>query len=278
MKSIGEKLAMYPEFGNISPQHYNESNLLKLAIEGAGDIQITNCEGFGRLESFGKLPLRLLFRWMFNKAFTDMMLFSFKQGQDDPMSSKSISIDSLVKYMQVYTESLKNDFFRLLNRVSMARQLLLIEEIIKLIAPKTSLLDLNSLSQISPKDIHLDEMKLNYRDLINVKYFIDYLENLSTTRIFGLSKPGDSSSIHDHKANTIPNGIEVLRFKVDTNSAMKFFQSGLIKGLVWLGSSTDYDVFLIVQKQIRRFSLFKCLFNRMRQNNGTRLLHDVRGC
>jgi hypothetical protein len=254
--------------------HYSENNILKLTIEGSHAKPNTDCEAFEPLNKYNKLILRLLFRWMFNARFIEVVSKHFKLEDFGLDCYKIQSVSSIVRFMTDFSEFLKNDFFRILHKLPMSRQVIVIEEIIKILSIKTTEADLRNLTYLSYSDIHLDEMKYNFKDVLKPAFFSDFIEDVVNARLFALGNVHDKD-IEEKKEKLFGSGLEILRFRVDGGNSQKVPQQGLVKGAVFLETITDYDIFIFIGKTFKKYSLFKCLFNRNRHVNGFRLVFDV---
>jgi hypothetical protein len=271
---IRKKLEKYPNFEFISPMHYGENNILKLTIEGSHGKPNTDCEAFEPLTRYNKLIMRLLFRWMFNYRFSDIISKRF-QLQDFGLDCYKIqSVSSIVRFMTDFNECLKNDFFRILHKLSLPRQIIAIEEIMKILSSKTTEADLRELTYLSYSDVHLNEMKYDFKEVLKPAMFSEFIDDVVNSRLFSLGDVHDKE-IEERKEKLFGNGLEVLRFRVDNGSGGKVPQAGLVKGVCYLETADDYDFFVLMGKTYKKYSLFKCLFNRNRHSNGFRLVFDV---
>lgn len=274
MESIRKKLEQYPNFEFISPLHYSENNILKLTIEGEHAVSNTDCEAFDKLQKYSKLIMRLLFRWMFNCRFSEVIAKRFKLQDFGLDCYKIQSVSSIVRFMTDFTECLKNDFFRILHKIPLDRQLTIIEEISKIMSPTTTQIELRQLIYLSTSDVHLDEMKKDFRAVLNPVYFSDFIQSIINAKLFTLSS-AQEKEIEERKEKLLGTGLEVLRFRVDSGNGQKVAQAGLVKQVCYFQTGNDFDIFAMFGKTFKKYSLYKCLFNRNRQINGFKLLFDV---
>lgn len=271
---IRKKLEQYPNFEFISPLHYSENNILKLTIEGDHGGSNTDCEAFDKLQRYSKLIMRLLFRWMFNSRFSEVIAKRFKLQDFGLDCYKIQSVSSIVRYMTDFTECLKNDFFRILHKIPLDRQLTAIDEICKIMSPDTPAIELQHLVYLSVSDVHLDEMQHDFRKVLGPVYFSDYIQNIINARLFALSSVQERD-IEERKEKLFGMGLEILRFRVEASNGQKVAQAGLVKQICYLETENDFDIFVMFGKTFKKYSLFKCLFNRNRQSNGFKLFFDV---
>lgn len=253
--------------------HYSENNILKLTIEGSHAKPNTNCESFESLARYSKLIMRLLFRWMFNSRFAEVISKRFKLEDFGLDCYKIQSVSRIVRFMTDFSEFLKNDFFRILHKLQMGKQLQVIEEIVKILSTKTTEADLRGLTYLSYSDIHLEDMKENFKDILRPAFFSDFIEDVVNARLFSLGNHHDKD-IEEKKEKLFGSGLEILRFRMDSGG-QKAVQAGLVKGVCYLETVIDYDIFVFLGKTFKKYSLFKCLFNRNRHVNGFRLIFDV---
>ena len=272
VEAIKKKLELYPNFEFISPMHYNENNQLKLTIEGAFTKGSANCETFDRLNKYSKLIMRILFRWIFNSRFTGVVAKRFVLQDFDLDSYKIQSVSSIARFMTDFTESLKNDFFRTLHKLSQSRQLLVVDEIGKILSSKTSELELRSLIYLSISDIHLEDMKSNFREILKPQFFADFIENTIFTRLFTISRE-TSKETEEKKEKLFGPGVEVLRLKGEANGQMGK-TIGLVRGVTIISTGNDFELFILLSKTYKKYSLYKLLFNRNRSQDGFRLVKD----
>jgi hypothetical protein len=273
VKAIKAKLESYPNFEFISPMHYNENNILKLTIEGAFVKGSTNCEAFERMTKYSKLIMRILFRWIFNTRFTEIVAKRF-QLQDFGLDSYKIqSVSSIVRFMNDFTECLKNDFFRILHKLSQSRQLLVVDEISKILSSKTSELELRSLIYLSSSDVHLEEMKMDFRAILKPQYFADFIENTIHTRLFTLTKDTNKDT-EEKKEKLFGSGVEILRLKSESSNQGNKTSFGLIRFVTVVSVNNDYELVVLLSKSYKKYSLYRLLFNRNRTQDGFRLAKD----
>ena len=265
------KLESYPNFEHISPMHYNENNILKLTIEGAFVRESTNCETFVKMTKHSKLILRTLFRWIFNRRFAGIISKRFLLTELGLESYRVQSVSSIVRFTKDYTECLKNDFFRILNKLNISKQLSILDEIRVILSVSSTSNDMRNLVYLSQNEIHLDKMTMNFHEIAKPQYFIEFIENVTFTKLFTLSRNKEINEIEERKQKIFGHGVEVLRFRLDLRGGA----GSAIRGVGFLQSSNDFDIFILFNKTLKKYSLFKCLFNRMRQNNGLKLLQDV---
>lgn len=277
IKELQKKMEMYPNFEFISPMHYSENNILKLTIEGSHAKRNTDCEAFETLGRYSKLILRLLFRWMFNTRFSEVVSKRFKLEDFGLDCYKIQSVSSIVRFMTDFSECLKNDFFRIMHKLSLHRQFNAIEEIVTILSSKTTETELRGLTYLSYSDIHLDEMKNNFKDVLKPAFFSDFIEDVFNARLFSLGNVHDKET-ELKKEKLFGNGLEILRFRVEGNNGTKVPMGGLVKGVGYLETLNDFDIIVHVGKTFKKYSLFKCLFNRNRHVNGFRLIFDVELC
>ena len=271
IQAIGKKLDEYPNFELISPMHYNENNVLKLTIEGAFVKGSTNCETFERMPKHSKLILRTLFRWIFNKRFADIISRRFMLSDLGVESYRVQSVSSIIRFTKDYTQCLKNDFFRILHKLNLNKQLTIVDEIRKILSPESTDSELRSLSYLSYSEVHLDKMVMNFKEILKPLEFADFVENVVFTKLFTINRNPEFKEIEERKEKLFGSGIEVLRYRLDTKNG----SSGYIRGISVLQTETDYDIFILFHKSFKKYSLYKCLFNRLRQVNGYKLVHDV---
>jgi hypothetical protein len=267
-------LAQYPDFELVSPLHYSEINRLKLTIEGYHAKANTDCEAFEKLPRYSKLVMRVLFRWMFNARYSEVVVKRFRLHDFGLDCYKIQSVSSIVRYLTDFTECLKNDFFRILNKIPLDRQFAIVEEISKILSPDSTELELRGLSYLSLSDVHLEDVKNDFRGILKTTFFSDFIQNVYHSRLFAQGNINDKE-IEERKEKIFGMGLEVLRFRSEGGNGTKVAQTGVVKQICYLETSNDFDLFLLLGKTFKKYSLFKCLFNRNRQSGGFRLIFDV---
>ncbi len=199
IQAITKRLDEYPNFELISPMHYNENNVLKLTIEGAFVRGSTNCETFERMQKHSKLILRTLFRWVYNKRFADIISRRFMLSDLGVESYRVQSVSSIIRFTKDYTQCLKNDFFRILHKLSLPRQLMIVDEIRKILSHESTDSDLRSLNYLSYGEVHLDKMAMNFKEILKPLEFAEFVENVVFTKLFTINRSLEHRDIEERK-------------------------------------------------------------------------------
>ena len=228
IKDLRAILEDLPDFGFVSPSHYNESNHLRKAIEG---VKTTNMdwENLPGLQNISTLLFKVLYKWIFTKEFKNIFETFFELDDIVEISSYKIqSIASLRAYVMEQTKYLRHDFFLTLLQLPLEDQIKVAEESKKILSPKKKefLLELRQLEFFSMEEIGGDNLRTDFSRLINTALFSKKIEEVVYYNLFAFHNHTNNKKLEEFKKNLFQPGIEVVKYKQERQSGINRMMLG----------------------------------------------------
>lgn len=272
--SIYKKLDSYPEFYYIAPSHYNDDNILRQVFEGIR-VKCIDCELFPELPNYSKILLRTLFRWYFNNECKNIFesFFKLESKLRFISSYQTQGIASLRSFVSEYSLYLKNDFFHILSLFDILRQIQILKEIKQLIG--IDAFEKNGgyghFEILNPLDIHFDKINCALSTELTPGKVIRQIEEVVYLRLFTIRNQDHDLMIEQEKKEVIEKGLEIVKMKEDSRSTIL---SPQFRSISILKDHFNIGIVIQTSKTIVEYDLFSCLFGKLRQNNGLRLLNE----
>lgn len=222
VKKLRNIIENLPQFRFISPSHYNESNNLRIAIEGVVKTE-RDFEDFKELRSISKVLLKILFKWMFNHEFKNIYEANFKiEYILDINSYKIQSVASLRAYVNEYSTYLKDDFMRTFSCLRTSDQVKIAKEITEIFKPgeKNLTMMAREFTILTEEDVKEYEVKSEYNKAINVSYFMNKIQEMAYFNLFSCRNYENDEIIEQEKKKILGRGIEILKYKLEKQTGL----------------------------------------------------------
>ena len=264
---------------------------MSLAIEGVKFKKVF-CEQIDDIRNLSKVLLSLLFKWMINKEFQRIFETWFKIDDNAGISSYNVSgVSSLRNYVIEYSTNLEDDFFSVLNKYDVMTQIEVSDELKIVLNPKekdSAIAKLN-MEHFNIADIGLDRMEQDFSRMINTSIYQKKIEEHVFLNLFRFHNGGKDSKIEDFKNRVFNQGMEVLKYQQEKQNVIKGMISSckiilvfkcssnlflaMFKSIHILKDNFNLELVVLCQKNILKYNLFDCLFNKNRKLKGMRLLN-----
>ena len=262
-------LENYHSFDILSTDFLDLLNTLKTKIKnkylffGNGPIKDTNDVKF----YYSNLNI-LIF------LFTKNLYFSTFLKNRVQLNNKYFSniIDmKLSEYIDVFKNSLKKNFFKILNSFPYEEKTQIKNEIIDLFNSNTTNLKRMNFYILTPKEAL--ELEINKRVTSKILNTPEWYEILNEYIIYSLLEDDYKNLSHDkfeERKKFFGKGIEIFKIKQEQNP-INFFSTGIITKTIISRNELAPDIYILINKKIRKVYLFNSLFKKMRNNNGYNL-------
>lgn len=203
--------------------------------------------------------------------FTKNLYFSTFLKNRIQLNNKSFSniIDlKLTEKINTFKTSLKKNFFKILNSFPYEEKNQIKNEIIDLFNAETSSLKRMNFYTLSPKEAF--DLEINKRVTSKILNTPEWFEILNGYIIYSLLEDDYKNLSHDkfeERKKFFGKGIEIFKIKQEQNP-INFFSTGIISKTIISRNELAPDIYILINKKIRKVYLFNSLFKKMRNNNG----------